>query len=105
MIATIKYIQERLNEIAILCKLHQVSSIALFGSAANETMNEHSDIDLLVEFSEDLDVLEYADNYFSLLEKLEALLGKPVDLVSRKSLTNPILMQEINRSKVALYAA
>jgi len=68
-------------------------------------MNEHSDIDLLVEFSEDLDVLEYADNYFSLLEKLEALLGKPVDLVSRKSLTNPILMQEINRSKVALYAA
>jgi hypothetical protein len=28
-----------------------------------------------------------------------------VDLVSRKSLTNPILMQEINRSKVALYAA
>jgi predicted nucleotidyltransferase len=101
----IKYIQERLNEIAILCKSHQVSSIALFGSAANETMNEHSDIDLLVEFSEDLDVLEYADNYFSLLEKLEALLGKPVDLVSRKSLTNPILMQEINRSKVALYAA
>ena len=99
------YIQERLNEIAILCILHQVSSIALFGSAANETMNEHSDIDLLVEFSEDLDVLEYADNYFSLLEKLEALLGKPVDLVSRKSLTNPILMQEINRSKVALYAA
>ena len=101
----IKYIQERLNEIAILCKSHQVSSISLFGSAANETMNEHSDIDLLVEFSEDLDVLEYADNYFSLLEKLEALLGKPVDLVSRKSLTNPILMQEINRSKVALYAA
>jgi predicted nucleotidyltransferase len=50
-------------------------------------------------------VLEYADNYFALLEKLEALLGKSVDLVTIKSLTNPILVQEINRSKVALYAA
>ena len=101
----IQYIQDRLNEIAILCKLHHVSSIALFGSAANETMNEYSDIDLLVEFSENLHVLEYADNYFSLLENHEALLGKRVDLVSRKSLTNPILLQEIDRSKVALYAA
>jgi predicted nucleotidyltransferase len=100
-----QYIQDHLNDIILLCKLHQVSSIALFGSAANETMKEHSDIDLLVEFSEDLEVLEYADNYFALLEKLEALLGKSVDLVTIKSLTNPILMQEINRSKVALYAA
>ena len=41
--------------------------MALFGSAANEMMQEHSDIDLLVEFSEDLEVLEYADNYFTLL--------------------------------------
>jgi predicted nucleotidyltransferase len=101
----IQYIQDRLNEIIVLCKLHRVSSIALFGSAANETMNEHSDIDLLVDFSEDIEVLEYADNYFSLLEKLETLLGKRVDLVARKSLTNPVLIDEINRSKVALYAA
>ena len=98
-------IQDCLNEIIVLCKLHRVSSIALFGSAANETMNENSDIDLLVDFSEDLEVLEYADNYFSLLEKLETLLGKRVDLVARKSLTNPVLIDEINRSKVALYAA
>jgi len=101
----IQQIHDRLNEIIVLCKLHRVSSIALFGSAANETMNEHSDIDLLVDFSEDIEVLEYADNYFSLLEKLETLLGKRVDLVARKSLTNPVLIDEINRSKVALYAA
>ncbi len=101
----IQQIHDRLNEIIVLCKLHRVSSIALFGSAANETMNEHSDIDLLVDFSEDIEVLEYADNYFSLLEKLETLLGKRVDLVARKSLTNPVLIDEINRSKVALYTA
>jgi len=100
-----QFIQDRLHDLVLLCKLHKVSSMALFGSAARETMQEHSDIDLLVEFSEDLDLLEYADNYFTLLEKLEATVGKPVDLVTRKSLTHPILMQEINRSKVALYAA
>ena len=99
------FIQDRLHNLVLLCKSHKVSSMALFGSAANEMMQEHSDIDLLVEFSEDLEVLEYADNYFTLLKKLEALLGKPVDLVTIKSLTNPILMLKINRSKVALYAA
>ena len=98
-------IKDRLEEIIQLCKSHGVNSIALFGSAANNTMNENSDIDFLVQFDDDIDVLEYADNYFSLLEKLEALMGKKIDLVSKKSLKNPILIEEIDRSKVDLYAA
>ena len=101
----IQLIENRLDEIITLCKLHSVESIALFGSAAKETMNEHSDIDFLVQFSDDIDVLDYADNYFAFLEKLENLLGKKIDLVSKKSLKNPILIEEIDRSKVDLYAA
>ena len=53
----------------------------------------------------ELDVLNYADNYFSFLEELENLLGKKIDLVSKNSLKNPILIEEIDRSKVNLYAA
>lgn len=49
-------------------------------------MHENSDIDFLVQFSDDIDVLDYADNYFSFLEKLESLMGKKIDLVSKKSL-------------------
>jgi predicted nucleotidyltransferase len=49
--------------------------------------------------------LDYADNCFSLLEKLQNLLGKKIDLVSQKSLKNPVLIEEITRSKVDLYAA
>jgi predicted nucleotidyltransferase len=82
-----------------------VKSIALFGSAAKDSMNENSDIDFLVQFSEEIEVLDYADNYFSFLEKLENLMGKKIDLVSKKSLKNPILIEEIDRSKVDLYAA
>lgn len=101
----IKLIEDKVDEIIALCKVHRVKSIALFGSAAKETMHENSDIDFLVQFSDEIDVLEYADNYFSFLEKLEKLIGKKIDLVSRKSLKNPILIEEIDRSKIDLYAA
>jgi predicted nucleotidyltransferase len=91
--------------IVLLCKEHHVEYIALFGSAATNMMHPNSDIDLLVRFSNYLDVLDYADNYFSLKEKLENLLGKKVDLVSQKSLKNPVLIENIDQSKVVLYAA
>ncbi len=68
-------------------------------------MIENSDIDFLVQFSDKIEVLDYADNYFSFLEKLENLMGKKNDLVSKKSLKNPILIEEIDRSKIDLYAA
>jgi len=98
-------IENRLPEIIAICKEHRVKSIAVFGSAARNTMHEESDIDFLVQFSEEIDVLEYADNYFKLLEKLQKITGKRIDLVSRKSLKNPILIQEIEASKIDLYAA
>ncbi len=101
----VKIIEDKLTGITDLCKSHNVLSIALFGSAAKNNMTETSDIDFLVQFSEDIDVLNYADNYFSFLEKLENLIGRKIDLVSKKSLKNPILISEINRFKIDLYAA
>jgi hypothetical protein len=101
----IKIIEDKIDQIIALSKMHHVSSIALFGSAAKESMNEESDIDFLVQFSDDLYLLDYADNYFSFLEKLEALMGREIDLVTKKSLRNKVLIEEIERSKVELYAA
>ena len=98
-------IEHKLQEIILLCKAHQVTSFAMFGSAARDQMHAHSDFDFLVQFSDDLNVLAYADNYFSLLDKLKDLLGSKIDLVTLKSLKNPVLIEEINRSKVDLYAA
>ena len=101
----IDLIQNKLDEIVAACKKHHVDTIALFGSAAKNAMHENSDIDFLIEFSDDIDVLDYADNYFSLLDKLQEILGRKVDLVSRRSLKNPILKEEIYQSKVDLYAS
>jgi predicted nucleotidyltransferase len=101
----IDLVQNKLDEIVEACKKHHVIAIALFGSAAKDAMKEDSDIDLLVEFSNEIDVLDYADNYFSLLHNLQEILDRKVDLVSTKSLKNPILKEEVYRSKVDLYAA
>ena len=98
-------IHNKLSAIIAACKKHHVESIALFGSAAKDAMHEDSDIDLLVEFSKYIDVLDYADSYFSLLDQLQEILKRKVDLVSSRSLKNPILKEEIYRSKVDLYAA
>jgi DNA-binding transcriptional LysR family regulator len=54
---------------------------------------------------DDIDAIEYSDNYFSLLHELESLMGKRVDLLSEKSLKNAVLIAEIERTKVQLYAA
>lgn len=101
----INLIQNKLDDIIAACKKHHVVTIALFGSAAKNAMHEDSDIDLLVEFSDGIDVLEYADNYFSLLDQLQEILNKKVDLVSSRSLKNPVFKEEIYQSKVDLYAA
>jgi predicted nucleotidyltransferase len=98
-------IEHNRQEIIDLCKKHKVSVFHLFGSAARSEMKNDSDIDFLVTFSDEIALLDYSDNYFSLKFALENLLKKSVDLVSLKSLKNPILLEEINNSKVELYAA
>mgnify|MGYP006203255319 CR=1 FL=1 len=80
----IEVLSNKLEAIATLCVTHNVKTIAVFGSAARNTMTAESDIDFLVQFSEDIDVLDFADNYFSLLESLELLTGKAIDLVTQK---------------------
>lgn len=101
----IKQIEEHKTALFELCKKHQVKSLFLFGSAVRGQMSNTSDIDFLVEFAESIELLDYADNYFALKFALEALLENEIDLVSVKSLKNKVLIEEINNSKVELYAA
>jgi len=98
-------VRNNMAQIRELCKSHNVESLYLFGSAAKGTFSKSSDIDFLVRFSESIELLDYADNYFDLIEKLQMLLKRDIDLVSEKTLKNPYLIQDINTSKIALYAA
>lgn len=47
----------------------------------------------------------YADRYFGLLEGLEQLFGRPVDLVVASAIRNPYFRESVERTKALLYAA
>ena len=96
-------IKRRLPELQELCKAHNVESFYLVGSASRDEMKSNSDLDFLVRFSSNIQVLDYFDNYLDLLLKLKELFQKNVDLISEKSLRNPILIKSLNDSKIAIY--
>lgn len=60
---------------------HGVRSLALFGSAARGDQRPDSDVDLVVEFEGPATF----DGYLDLALYLESLLGRPVDLLTRRS--------------------
>lgn len=88
--------------IAALCKQHKVSKLFAFGSALTNRFNNESDIDMVVDF-QDVDLVEYADNYFSLKDSLSRLFGREVDLLEDKAIRNPILRKNIDNSKLLIY--
>ena len=72
-----KIIKEKIAELNQLCKDYQVKSMHIFGSATTAEFNSSSDIDLLIKF-ENLNSMQYADNYFDLHYRLQALFGSKI---------------------------
>lgn len=44
-------------------------------------------------------------DYFALRDELQALLGRPVDLVMPGGMRSPYFLREVNRTRRLLYAA
>jgi predicted nucleotidyltransferase len=95
-------VDENIDKIRKLCEQHYVSRLSVFGSILNEKFDQDSDIDLLVDFS-NIDLQNYADNYFSLKQALEEILRRQVDLLENKAIKNPYLRKSIDSSKRLLY--
>ena len=70
-------------------------ALALFGSAARDEMRIDSDVDILVDF----DGPTTFDRYFDLKDYLEKILGRPVDLVTRKGL-KPRALKHVERDMI-----
>ena len=73
-------IQDHLAEVLAL----GARRIGVFGSYARGEAGGESDVDVYVEFD---DAKRTYDNFFALHELLENLLGRRVDLITDKSLT------------------
>lgn len=98
-------IEQRRPQLAALCRRFGVRRLELFGSAATGGFRqETSDLDFLVEFEPPAGP-GYADRYFGLLEALEALFGRPVNLVVASAIRNPYFRQSVDKTRALLYAA
>ena len=94
------------TRLAAFCRKWNVRELAVFGSAVREDFRPDSDVDVLVRFAPtstpslfDLAVMS---------EELEAVLGRPVDLLTRPAVEqsrNPYRKAAILASAETLYAA
>ena len=71
-------VESRRDQVLATASRHHASRVRLFGSAARGEDGPDSDIDLLVDFDEDSSLFDLV----RLSRDLEALLGRPVDVVS-----------------------
>ena len=95
-------IQKKLDQIRAILRDHQVEKAYVFGSAVHGTFSSASDFDLLVEFGKDINPDTYADLWWNLVEKLETVLQRPVDLVTVSSITNRYFKMELERTREAI---
>jgi len=100
-----RLIEERRPQLEQVCQRNRVRRIELFGSATGTDFDAaRSDLDFLVTFQE-LGPDQYADAYFGLLEDLEALFQRPVDLVVDSAVCNPYFRQAVESTRTLIYAA
>lgn len=90
-----KDLKKKLKDLKpILEKNYKVKSIGLFGSFARNEANEDSDVDILVQFSEDI-----GWEFIDLKQFLEESLEREVDLVTVEALKSE-LKEEILRDVI-----
>ena len=94
------------EEIVSFCRRWKVKELSAFGSVVREDFGPESDVDLLVTFDPDAHWTLF--DMVRMQDELKALLGREVDLVSRRgveSSRNPIRREAILSSAELIYAA
>jgi|SRR5215207_1474073 len=94
-------IEARRTALEDLSQRYGVARLALFGSALRDHFDpDTTDLDLVVELP--MSPSEHAGAYFGLLEDLENLFARRVDLVEIGAVRNPCLRWEIEEHQETL---
>ena len=88
------------NKLIQLCRENNITKIGIFGSVARGDATEKSDIDLLVQFSENKSLL----THIRLERELSQLLKRKVDLLTEEAIS-PYLRDIIKSDLQVLYEA
>lgn len=97
-----KLIENNIQKIISLCKKHKVQKLFVFGSILTNRFNDHSDIDLIVNFNK-AEISDYFENFFDFKYSLEDLLGREIDLLEEQTIKNPYLKRNVDTTKTLIY--
>ena len=95
-------IDRNIKMVHTLCQKYKVNKLFVFGSILTEKFKEESDIDLIVDFG-NVELYDYADNYFDFKFSLEELFKRDVDLLENQAIKNPYLRKSIDSNKQLIY--
>ena len=97
-------IEDNKSEIYRICEENDVKSLYFFGSIIDsQKFRSDSDVDILVDFKEDISNEEYTDCYFGLLFGMEELLNREIDITTIRSVRKPYFKQELEETRVLFY--
>ena len=93
------------DTLAALCRRHGVARLDVFGSAARGADFDpaRSDIDVLVDFM-DADI-NYFRAFMGLRNELTSILGRKVDVITRRGIRNPLLLRSLEQDAIQLFPA
>lgn len=95
-------IEEHRSDLAEVCQRYDVQRLEVFGSATTSRfIPSSSDLDFIVSFANPASGC--ADRYLALAEALEAMFSRPVDLLTERSIRNPVFRQAVNESRQLVY--
>ena len=90
------------DRVAEFCDRWKIAEMSLFGSVLRDDFSDESDIDILISFKADA---QYGiDEHLEMVAQLEAIFGRRVDLVTKRSLKNPFVRQSIFSSRKVVHA-
>lgn len=97
-------LRARRDAVAELCRVHGVAALEVFGSASDGRFDPaRSDYDFIARFAARPEA-SLARRYVDFSEALEALLGRPVDVMTDHPIANPYLRREVDATRQTVYA-
>lgn len=91
------------EKIKAFCIKWKVIEMSLFGSVLSKEFRPDSDIDVLVSFKKDADWSLF--DFVDMIDDLQAIFGRKVDLVEKDTLRNPFRRESILANNEVIYAA
>lgn len=92
-----------MDRIRAFCEKYGVCEFSLFGSALRDDFGPESDVDVMLQFSPGFGFT--FENTPTILEELEAIFGRSIDVVEKGRISNPFRRRSIMRSRKVIHAA